>query len=148
MTVHTFYRLAIWFPMLLPTIAVMLFHGLGYRPEAHVARKLMQLLLMIFLYGGTAYVPLALFGTFWVGHRPEHVIRRMAVRAPLLMVGPFAMISLFLFVMSRSMEVAIAYGFLGSIMSLWVGYTCVGVVFGCRVLLATAGLLPAVDDNV
>ena len=146
MSVHTFYRLAVWFPMVLPTITFALFHGLGYRPDEPLVKMAMQLLLMTF-FGGIPYVALALVATFWIGGRSEGQIRKVALFAPFLMIVPVAVLSLYLFARSGSLEMSMAVARLGSFMSVLIGYPCVALVFACRHALGAIGLLPALDSG-
>ena len=139
MSVHAFYRLAVWVPVVVPTLVVILHHGLGYRASAQGLRTFVVWMLMIFLYGLPAYVPLALWATFWIGRQSEARIRRMAMRAPLLMATAFLVLSSYVGVVSRSLEVFLAYSALGVIMSLAIGYIYVGIIAAVRLALGRLG---------
>jgi len=146
MSVHTFYRLAAWFPLVLPTLTVVLHHGLGYRVEEPLARKAVHLLLMMFV-GGVPYVPIALVATFWIGGRSEGEIKRAALLAPLFMIVPYALVSMYLLARSGSREMSMAVFLGGSFLSVVLGYPCVALVFACRHALGAIGLLPALDSG-
>jgi hypothetical protein len=86
MSVHAFYRRAVWLPIALPSLVAALFHGLGLGPTGS---EILTLLLASLVYGGLPYAPIALFATFWIDGRPEAEIRRRAVRAPFWMIVSF-----------------------------------------------------------
>src|SRR5215467_11897901 len=84
------YRLGIWLPLLVPaSIAVL--RGAGVPVDW---LPFSGLLLASLLYGGVPYAALALWATWWVGRRPEGEIRRLMLRAPLLMVAVFVPMAL------------------------------------------------------
>lgn len=89
MSILTIYRIGIWLPLVVPMLVAGLVHGLGVTVDVGPLRKVVQILLMSLLYGGVPYVPLALWATWWVGGRSEPEIRRLMMRAPLLMVAVF-----------------------------------------------------------
>lgn len=140
MSVDTFYRVTVWLPMVPPGLAVLLTHGLGLRPET--GRSVIQLLLMMFLYGGLPYTLLALWATFWIGGRRESEIVRMVWRAPLLMVAAMGVLAALVFARSGELTMSIAFFGAGAFVSLVIGYVVVGLTIGLRELLARTGLLP------
>ena len=146
-TVNTFYRLAVWLPMLFPALAVLFVHGLGFRPTDG-GKKLVQILLMMFLYGGIPYTALALWGTFWIGRRPEREIIRMALRAPFLMIAAFIVLATYVLVRSREVGMFLAFSALGAGASLVIGYFFVGLVFLARLVCAGIGLLPPMPSDI
>jgi hypothetical protein len=91
MTVQTFYRLAVWLPLVIPGLAVFLVHGLGISMTGSSFDKVIQILLGSLLYGGVPYAPIALWATFWIDSRSEERIRRRAVRSPPWMIVSFAL---------------------------------------------------------
>lgn len=56
MTVQTFYRLAVWLPLLVPATVALAVHGLDLRAASTPIDKLSQLLLISGIYGGIPYV--------------------------------------------------------------------------------------------
>ena len=141
MTPPTFYRIAVWQPFVLPSLVVIDMHVLGSRWSLSVLGPLVQFPLMMFLYGGPAYVPLALWATFWLRGKSRDQIHQMAIRAPWLMVPMFLLLSIYLAVRSGDLVMPSAFFFLGSLMSLMVGYVIVGMAVGLEQLLERTGVI-------
>lgn len=141
MSYPTFYRIAVWLPFLLPALVVIDMHVLGSRWSLSVLGPLVQFPLMMFLYGGPAYVPLALWATFWLGGKTRSQIHQMAIRAPWLMVPAFLVLSIYLLVRSGDLVMPVSFFALGSIVSLVVGYTIVLATLGLEQLLERAGVI-------
>src|SRR6185436_6351213 len=87
MSIQTFYRLTVWLPIAVPALVAYGIHGLGFTVEGESLQRLVFILLASLLYGSVPYSLLALWATWWIGGRPEPEIRRMAFRAPLLMIA-------------------------------------------------------------
>jgi hypothetical protein len=135
MTVQTFYRLAVWLPLVIPGLAAFLVHGLGIGVTGSALDKVVQILLGSLLYGGAPYAPIALWATFWIDSRSEETIRRRVLRSPLWMIASFAAFCVLLGIRSADLTVAVALFVFGAIMILAVGYLYVIVVFSLRDLL-------------
>ena len=141
MTPQTFYRIAVWLPFVLPSLVVIDMHVLGSRWSLSVLGPLVQFPLMMFLYGGPAYVPLALWATFWLRGKSTDQIHQMAIRAPWLMLPMFLLLSIYLAVRSGNLTMPLAFFFLASLVSLMVGYLIVGITYGLEQLLERTGLI-------
>ena len=135
MTPQTFYRIAVWLPFVLPSLVVIDMHVLGWRWSLSVLGPLVQFPLMMFLYGGPAYVPLALWATFWLRGKSRDQIHEMAIRAPWLMLPMFLLLSIYLAGRSGNLTMPLAFFFLASMVSLTVGYLIVGITLGFEQLL-------------
>lgn len=80
---RTFYRLSLLLPLLAPAVAF----GLAFvAPGDSVWLPLLGALLASFVYGGAAYVLVALLLLGWMRGRPDREIGRMVWLAPLLML--------------------------------------------------------------
>ena len=132
MKVHTFYRLCVWLPLVVPAVVAVLVHGVGLIVGDGPLKKVVQILLMSLLYGGIPYAPLALWATWWIGGRPEADIRRLMVRAPLLMAAIFVPIAAVTGVVVGQPGPFLAVGVLGAIVTIPVGYAYVGLVMLLR----------------
>lgn len=124
----TIYRIGIWLPLAVPTLVAGLVHGLGVATYLGPLQEAVQILLMSLLYGGVPYAPLALWATWWVGGRSEPEIRRLMMRAPLLMVAVFAPVALLAGIVVGQPVPFIAVAVLGAIITIPVGYFYVGLV--------------------
>ena len=142
MSVHAFYRIVVWVPILVPALAAVMAHGFGFRPVSPTGRKALQLLLMMFFFGGAPYTALALWATFWIGRRPEREILWKSLQAPLLMATAFAVPSAVLFVLSRSGEMALGFFAYGAVSSVVVGFAFVGLTLAVREVLGRVGWMP------
>lgn len=139
MTVHTFYRLALGLPLLVPAATAAVVHLLGWQPATPLVHKGVQVILMSGVYGGLPYALLAAYGIWWIDRRPEREIRRRALLAPLLMVGAWVPLALLVGVLYGSAEVFLRLLALGTVVILPLGYAWVGLVFLLRSLVPTAG---------
>jgi hypothetical protein len=128
MSIHTIYRIGIWLPLAVPTLVAGLVHGLGVTVDVGPLRKIVQILLMSLLYGGVPYAPLALWATWWVSGRTEPEIRRLMMRAPLLMVAVFVPVAVLAGIAVGQPVPFIAVAVLGAIITIPVGYPYVGLV--------------------
>ena len=141
MSVHTFYRLALWLPLAVPAAVAVLVNGAGLRPDGGPALKLVQLLLASLVYGGLPYLVAAIAATFWIGHRPEPEIRRLGLWAPFWVIA--ACVPLVAFIALRAGSLPIFLGVMGLAIAatLVLGYAYVGVVFLLRAALGRTGVI-------
>jgi hypothetical protein len=130
MTVQTFYRLAVWLPLAIPSFVAFIAHGLGIVAIGGVPG--VGLLLASLLYGGIPYAPIAIWASFWIDSRPEADIRRRALQAPLWMIVTFAVFCVALAIRGVTLVAAVAVFVLGAIVSLGLGYLYVIIVFALR----------------
>lgn len=141
MSIHTFYRLALLLPLVVPAAVAVLVNGAGLRPDSGPALKLFQLLLASLVYGGLPYLVAAVFATVWIDRRPEPEIRRLAIRAPFWVIA--ACIPLVAFMALRAGSLVIFLGVMGLAIAatLVLGYAYIGVVFLLRAALGRAGMI-------
>ena len=123
MSIYTIYRGCIWLPIVVPALFVVLVTTLGRNPAGLVGEVLGYSL----LYGGVPYVGLALWGTGWVGGRPEAEIRRLMFLAPLIMVVVFVLVALVTGVIVGATGPFAAVAVLGLILIPPLGYAYVGL---------------------
>jgi hypothetical protein len=132
-TIHTFYRLSVWVPLLAPAVVAAIVHGLDWRTEAWAVQKLVQLLLVSLLYGGIPYALLAIWATWWVGGRTEPDITRLMFLAPFLMAAIYLPVSVVAgMAVAAPIEPFLAVGVLGAIVSIPLGFAYVGFVLLLR----------------
>ena len=141
MSYPTFYRIAVWLPFVLPSLVVIDMHVLGSRWFLSLLGPLVQFPLMMFLYGGPAYVALAVWATFWLRGKTRSQIHQMAIRAPWLMVPAFLVLSIYLLVRSGDLAMPVGFFVLGSIVSVVLGYSIVLTTFGVEQLLEGIGVV-------
>lgn len=132
MKVQTFYRFAVWLPLVIPALVASVVHLAGWRPEFPPVAKLVQLLLVSGIYGGLPYAVLATWATWWIGRRPELEIRRRAAWAPLLMVAVWLPLAAVLGMLAGSAEMFLGLAGLGTVAILLLGYAYVALVFVLR----------------
>lgn len=135
MSPHAIYRLGIWLPIAIPAAIAGIVHGLDVSVDTPALRKIVQIALMSLLYGGIPYALLALWGTWWVGGRPEEEIRRMMFRAPLVMVGVFFVLCLVAGVAVGRPMVFATVGLFGALFIIPLGYAYVTLVLVLRAYL-------------
>ena len=140
-SIHTFYRLCIWLPIVVPAVLIVAARLLTLR----LARGpvIFELLAYSLLYGGIPYAVVATVATGWVGTQTEERIRHVMYRAPLLMVAVFAPFNLFTGLAVGALEPFVAVAVLGSIVILLIGYGYVGLTMLLRHLFAPAIRLSA-----
>ena len=132
MTVQTFYRWAVWVPLIVPGVVAIAVHLVGLRPDDGPLLKPVQVLRMSGVYGGLPYALLAAWGTWWIDSRPEPEIRRRALIAPLLMLGVWIAFATILGGLARSVAMFAGLTGLGAVMILSLGYIYVALVFLLR----------------
>jgi hypothetical protein len=124
MSAVSIYRLAIWLPLLVPALVILVARTFALRLADGL---LWELLAYSLLYGGVPYYFLAIWATWWVGRHAEAEIRRLMVRAPLLMASIFVPLALILgFVVGAPGPFA-AVAVLGLLSILVLGYSYVGI---------------------
>lgn len=98
--------------------------------------ELVGIIIVSGLYGGIPYLVLAVYATWWIDHRPEPVVRRRALQAPLWMIGLWIMAAAVVGVRSGKLDMFAVLVGLGAAAILVVGYAYVGLVFLLRALLS------------
>jgi hypothetical protein len=134
-TIYTFYRAAVWIPLVVPGLVALAVHGLGLRP-GWPFDKIVQILLASLVWGGIPYAALAVWGVFWIGGRPEAEIRRGALRTPLWMIVAFVPLPALVAVRSANPGMAAAVFVLGAFTILALGYVYVMLVLGVRTVVS------------
>ena len=151
MTIHTFYRLAVWLPLALPAAVAVIIEGLrtslgpGVVQEvvgSGALQKIVQILLVSLLYGGPVYAPLAVWATWWIGGRTEAEIKRLMVRSPLLMMAAFVPVALLVGLIVGAPGPFAGVAMLGATMIPVVGYTYITLVMLMREELPVADAWP------
>jgi hypothetical protein len=84
------------------------------------------------LWGGLPYVLLGIWAFWWVGRHSEMEIRRLMIRAPLLMSGIFVPLALILGIAVDAPSQFAAVALLGVIHILLLGYGYVGIAILLR----------------
>ena len=135
MTIHTYYRCAVWLPLLVPATTVVVMHVADVRPATSLATKLVQVVVVSGVYGGVPYALLAAYATWWIDGRPERELRRRALAAPLLMVVLWLAVSAVVGVLYGKVETFLGFFWLGSAVILPLGYAYVGLVLALRSLI-------------
>lgn len=141
MTVHTFYRCAVWLPLLAPAALAYAVHVLGWHPIFRPVVKLVQLLIISVVYGGVPYVVLAGYASWWIDHRPEPAILRRPLRAPLWMIALWVPVAAWMGVHLRSLNAFAGLLGLGVLFIILLGYTYVALVLLMRTLMTRFGWL-------
>ena len=127
MTIQTFYRLSLWLPLVVPGLFVLAVNGAGLPPIFPFAILVYSLIL-----GGLPYAAVAIWGTLWIGSRPEGDIRRQALVTPLWTILAYVPIPVLIGVRSGDTGMAVANFVLGAVMIVVLGYCYVLLVFGLR----------------
>lgn len=132
MNVRLIYRIGIWLPLIVPAVVLAVRGLMDLQPTNEVSRKLVQLLAFSFVYGGLPYAGLALWASWWITGRPESEIRRLMLRAPLMMAGVFALTAVAVGIGVGRPGPFIATAVLGAIVAVPLGYAYVGLVWWLR----------------
>jgi hypothetical protein len=135
MSASVFYRFAVWLPLLIPATVATLTHVLGVQPTHLTISKVIQVLLISGIYGGSPYAILASYATWWIDNKPEHEIRRRALAAPLWMLGLWFLCVILIGLLSGRSEMFLGLLALGTAAVLVLGYGYVGLVFMLRRLI-------------
>lgn len=123
------YRLGIWLPLLVPALVIVVARTFEFRLGG---RLLWAMLASSLLWAGLPYGLLAVWATWWVGRHSEEEIRRLMLRAPLLMSGTFVPLALICGVAVGAPSQFAAVAVLGVIHILLLGYGYVGIVILLR----------------
>ncbi|HVL70149.1 MAG TPA: hypothetical protein VM364_23010 [Vicinamibacterales bacterium] len=144
MTAPTLYRICIWLPIVVPVTVILVYTAVDVDLGSGVVGEILAYSL---LYGGIPYLPLALWATWWVGGRPEPEIRRMMLRAPLVMIVFFAAPVIVIGFALGAPRFFATMAAAGSLAILVLGYFYVGLTLLIRRALAGAvvGPPPAAD---
>jgi hypothetical protein len=129
MATYEFYRLCIWLPIVVPTVLILVYGMFGLRISDGIVAEMVAYSL---LYGGLPYAALALWGTWWVRGRPEDEIKRLMLRAPLLMVAVFVALALTVGLVVGNLRPYIGVALLGAAVILPLGYSYVGLALLLR----------------
>jgi hypothetical protein len=135
MNIHTFYRCAVWLPLLVPAAVVIVIHFADVRPASYAGAKLVQLFVVSGVYGGVPYALLAAYATWWIDKRPERELRHKALAAPLWMILPWLVVSVLVGTLYGQIETFVGFFSLGAAVILPLGYAYVGLVFLLRRLV-------------
>jgi hypothetical protein len=142
MTRRTFYRSLVWLPIVLPLIVVAVMRITG--PVPGPLRGPFGVLASSLVYGGLPYIALAIWATLWLDRRSDREIRRLALRAPLLMLAAYTPFAFLLGALSgRMLVVGGSLWALGALWILVLGYIYVAVVLAIRELGSRKGWLIA-----
>lgn len=118
------YRLSIWLPLLLPAVVIVVARTF----RLSLAQGLLwEMLAYSLLYGGLPYAILAIWATWWVGRHSEAEIRRLMLRAPLLMGSIFVPLALIFGFAAGAAGPFAAVALLGLLPILMLGYAYVGI---------------------
>jgi hypothetical protein len=129
--VRRFYQLAIWAPILVPALVWVGVRAFGY-PRWEPIGGVIVILTISLRFGAVPYALLAAWGTWHVRELPESSIRRLALRAPLLMLAVFLPVALALGPAGGDPWGGVKLFLAGAVFILILGYAYVGVVFLAR----------------
>jgi uncharacterized membrane-anchored protein len=135
MKIQTFYRCAVWLPLLIPAAIVSVMHFADVRPSSYAGTKLAQLFVVSGVYGGVPYALLAAYATWWIDERPERELRRKALAAPLWMILLWLVVSALVGILYGQVATFVGFFSLGAAVTLTLGYAYVGLVFLLRRLV-------------
>jgi len=124
MSIYTVYRACIWLPVLVPAAVIALAKALDLRLSDGIVGEVLGYSL---LYGGIPYAVLAAWASWWIGGRPESSIRRLMLRAPLLMVAVFVPTALVVGLVVGAAEPFAGVALLGAAVIIPLGYAYVGL---------------------
>jgi hypothetical protein len=142
MTVQTYYRCAVWLPLMVPALVALGVYGLGLHPGLPQLRTLIQLLLVSGVYGGIPYFALAVHATWWIGGRPEAAIRRRALLAPLGMIVAWIPLSALVGILYGRVDTFVGFAGIGILLIVMLGYAYVAFVFLVRAIMSRIGRTP------
>jgi hypothetical protein len=124
MSAVSVYRVSIWLPLLVPAVVIVVARTFKLRLAEGL---LWEMLAYSLLYGGPPYAILAIWATWWVGRHSETQIRRLMLRAPLLMGSIFVPLALILGFAVGAAGPFAAVALLGLLHILLLGYAYVGI---------------------
>ena len=140
MSVQAFYQLAIWLPLAVPSLALLFVSLTGVRP-AGVLDVPFELLTYSLVYGGLPYLVAAIVATIWIDRRPEADIRRLAIRAPFVVIAAWVPLIGYIAIRAGSFPMFAGLLALGGGAIIALGYTYVALTFALRGALGRAGLI-------
>jgi hypothetical protein len=131
MKIQTFYRMAVWLPLVLPGSLAILRYCFGFSFVPSPIRPIVGGLLGSLLYGGIPYFALAVWATWRLGGLDETQIKRLMVKAPFLMIGAF---TIFMFIAGFRVgrPEFIFLGPIASVLIIPTGYAYIGAVLLLR----------------
>jgi hypothetical protein len=134
MSSHTYYRCAVWLPLLVPAATAIVIRVTGLPPTS-VAATVVQMIVASGIYGGVPYALLAAYATWWIGGRSERELKRRGMAAPLWLVLLWLPFSALVGALSGQIETFAGFFLLGAAVILSLGYAYVGLVFILRTLI-------------
>ena len=134
MSVQAFYQLAIWLPLAVPSVALVLVAVTGVRP-AGLLDVPFELLIYSLIYGGIPYLVAAIGATIWIDRRPEADIRRLALRAPFWVLAAWIPLCAYVAIRAGSPRMFLGLIALGGGAIIALGYAYVALAFALRSLL-------------
>lgn len=141
---QTFYLLALWLPLAIAASVAFLVHGLAIHPASPILAKGAQVVLAGLQYAGIPYMLVAAWATWWIRRHSEREIRRVALRAPLLVLCAYVPFAFLLGTLSgRPLVIGGGLALLGSAFILAIGYAWVGIVLATRSLMRDRDLADA-----
>ena len=142
MRVPTFYRCAVWLPLLVPAGTAFVVHVLGLHPTFQPILKFVQLLLISGVYGGVPYLVLAVYASWWIDNRSERLIRRRALQAPLWMIALWTPVAAVVGILYGRLDTFAGLVGVGVLFIVPLGYAYVAVVLLLRTAMSRFGWLP------
>jgi hypothetical protein len=138
MTVQTYYRCAVWLPLIVPALVAIAVQGLDLRPGLSPLTKPVQLLLISGLYGGMPYFLLAVYATWWIDGRAEAAIRRRALLAPLWMIGVWIPLAALIGILYGRSDAFLGFAGIGILFIVPLGYAYVVLTLTVRAVMPLA----------
>lgn len=132
MSIYVVYTLCIWLPVIVPATVILVFNIFGLRLSDGVVAEVLAYSL---IYGGVPYSALAAWATWWIRGRSEADIRRLMLRAPMLMVAIFVPLAVVVGIGVGNVRPYVAVAIMGSLTILLLGYAYVGVAVLLRYVL-------------
>ena len=124
MSTVAFYRTCLWLPLAVPAVVIAVRTTLGLSLAEGMVGEVLSYSLV---YGGVPYAGLALWATWWIGGRSEPEIRRLMLRAPLLMAAVFVTLTMAVGLIVRAPVPFAGLALLGAAVILPLGYAYVGL---------------------
>ena len=141
MSVHQFYRLAVWLPLIVPALVLPPVWLLGM-PQWQFLGMVIGTIYASAWTGGIPYLLLALWASIRIRSLPESRTRKLAVLMPLYMVPLFCLYVLVLsLARGEGLDEAFWFGLIGTAYLIPIGYAYVGLTFGLRALAGRIGWL-------
>lgn len=129
MNAISIYRACVWLPLVVPAIVIVIARLFDVRLSDGVV---LELLMYSMLYGAVPYALLAVWAMWWVRDKTEAQIRRLMLRAPLMMLALFAAIAVVAGVVTGRPGPFLAVAMLGTAIILPLGYAYVGLTIALR----------------